>query len=517
MAKEFLIGTDIGTSGTKSVLMDLKGNVIASSLAEYGVISPRALWAEQWPDVWVDAVKKTIKDVVLKSKASPNKVAGICISGLYGGSGIPCDKDLNPVRPCIIWMDRRPEAECKWLHKNIGEEKILSITGNGIDEYFGYAKILWIKNNEPENWEKIYKFITPNAYAIYKLTGNISIDYASAANIGGIYDLKNHCWSKELMDKMGIPEYMMPETFYNPSDIVGELTCGAAEQLGLTPGIPVCAGTIDCLSATLSAGVIEPNKHVAVLGTSLNWGLVHERFPNNRDLVTMPYVKDSKTLFYTYGGASTAGALPRWFRDNFAQEEKAEEAQGGISAYAALDKECEDIAPGSDGLVVLPYFMGERSPIWDSNARGTVLGLTLYHTKAHIYRAILESVAYSLRHIMETFEAGGSFGGECILVGGAVKSKVWKQIFADVTGLSIKCPKRDVEAPLGNALLAGIGTRVINDYNAIKGWTDFSESVHPDKDRHKLYSKYFEIYKNLYPLLSDNMNKLASLTQREGK
>lgn len=509
MYREFLIGTDIGTSGTKSVIVDLEGKIIATSLTEYGVITPQALWAEQWPEVWVDAVKKTIRNVMLESKVEPAKVAGICISGLYGGSGIPCDSDMNPVRPCIIWMDRRASKECSWLENSIGIDKILTITGNGIDPYFGYTKILWIKNNEPENWKRIKCFLTPNAYAIHKLTGKTAIDYSSAGNMGGIFDMRSYSWSGELMEAMGIPVGMMPECLVDPSDVVGELSAAAAAELGLTAGIPVCAGTIDCIAATLSAGVTEAGQHVAVLGTSLNWGLVHEKFPKDKSLVTMPYVKEPQTKFYTYGGASTAGALPRWFRDNFAELEKIAEANGGEKAYTALDSTCDKIPPGSEGLLVLPYFMGERSPIWDSNARGTIMGLTLYHTKAHIYRAILESVAYSLRHIMESFEGGRKFGSEFTLVGGAVKSNVWKQIFADVTGLSIVCPRRDIEAPLGDALLAGIGTGVLKDYSIANSWVDFSEKVVPDTERHKIYSEYFEQYKELYPTLAGAMARLA--------
>ncbi len=509
MAKEFLIGTDIGTSGTKSILVDLEGRIVASFLVEYGIITPQALWAEQWPKVWLNAVKKTIRKIMDNSGVEPDKVAGICISGLYGGSGVPCDADMNPVRPCIIWMDRRAEEECRWLQDRIGLDRILEITGNGIDPYFGYTKILWIKNNEPENWTKIQQFLPPNAYVINKLTGKTAIDYSSAGNLGGIYDMRKHCWSEDLMKEMGIPSSIMPQKMVDPCDITGELSKSAAEELGLLAGTPVCAGTIDCLAATLSAGVTESGQHVAVLGTSLNWGLVHEEFPMDKSLVTMPYAKDPKTKFYTYGGASTAGALPRWFRDNFAELEKLSESSGEGSAYAALDESCKNILPGSDGLLILPYFMGERSPIWDSNARGTILGLTLYHSKAHVYRAILESVAYSLRHIMESFQGGVQPGGECTLVGGAAKSSVWKQIFADVTGLSIICPKRDVEAPLGDAFLAGMGTGVLKDYSEIKSWVEFGERVMPNRENHQIYTEYFEQYKKLYPVLSGSMKQLA--------
>ena len=212
---KYLLGTDIGTSGTKTILMDITGRLIAQDLQEYDVMTPKPLWAEQWPDVWYRAVKRSIKNVMEQAKKERNiaaeDVKGIAISGLYGGSGIPLDENMEAVRPCMIWMDRRAEEETKWVLETIGEDKLLEITHNGADPYYGYTKILWLKNHEPENWKKTKLFLPPNDYVIYKMTGEIAIDYSSAGNIGGIFDMNRREWSKELMDKMGIPVFMMPE------------------------------------------------------------------------------------------------------------------------------------------------------------------------------------------------------------------------------------------------------------------------------------------------------------------
>jgi len=200
--------------------MDTKGNLIAQDLQQYDVLTPKPLWAEQWPDVWLDATKKSIRNTVEKSGVSPDQIKGICISGLYGGSGIPLDENMEPVRPCLIWMDRRAGEQGKWVLDNIGAEKLKKITHNGVDPYYGYLKMLWIRDNEPQNWAKIKLFLPPNAYAIYKLTDEVGIDYSSAGNIGGIFDMNTRTWSYELMDEMGIPRSMMPTRLMDSGEIV---------------------------------------------------------------------------------------------------------------------------------------------------------------------------------------------------------------------------------------------------------------------------------------------------------
>ena len=502
----YLIGTDIGTSGTKSIVMDTEGRLVASDLQEYDVMTPRPLWAEQWPDVWANAVKCSIKNAVAKATVSAEDVKGICISGLYGGSGIPLDDTMRPIRPCLIWMDRRAGDQGKWVRENIGVERLWRISHSGTDPYYGYTKILWIKDNEPENWAKIRLFLPPNAYVIYRLTGEIAIDYSSAGNIGGVFDAEKRAWSVEMLDAMGIPRSMMPEKIVESSDIVGNLTEAAAAELGLMTGTPVCAGGVDCVVATLGLGVFEPGRYAAAIGTSMCAALVHDKPISGVGLIEMPYVKDAKHLSYSFGGAATAGALAKWFRDNFAQLEKQVEENGGGNAYATLDMEAARIAPGSDGIVVLPYFMGERSPIWDTDARGAIIGLCLYHTRAHVWRAFLEAVAYSLRDSMES--ANTNLGDSILVAGGVIKSKLWRQIIADVTGYPIVCPINDVEANLGDVMLAGVGTGLLT-WNDVKNWQMLGESVMPDSKTHAVYDKCYKLYRSTYEHLKDDMRELA--------
>lgn len=507
---QYLLGTDIGTSGTKTILTDLKGTLIAKDLQEYGVLTPKQLWAEQWPDVWYEATITSIRNTVKKAGVDAKDIKGIAISGLYGGSGIPLDENMEPVRPCMIWMDGRADKETKWALENIGEKKLLEITQNGANPYYGYTKILWMKNNEPENWEKTKLFLPPNNYVIYKMTGEVAIDYSSAGNIGGIFDMRTREWSQEMMDAMGIPFTMMPQNIVESTDIVGGLKAEIAKDLGLEEGMPVIAGGIDCGAANIGMGVFEPGVYAAAIGTSMCAALISDKPIKGDGLIVWPYLYEAKKLSYYFAGGATSGAIIKWFRNTFCELEAKNEEENGVNAYAVLDAEAEKIAVGSEGLIVLPYFMGERSPIWDPDAKGTILGLSLVHTKAHIYRAFLEAVAYSLRNAMEA--TGETIEGNILLAGGVTKSKLWKQMFADVTGKTVVCPKYDVEANMGDVMLAGIGTGLLT-YDDAKKWQIMDEKIEPNMDNYRKYSEYYEVYKSSYSHLREDMRELTRLVK----
>lgn len=512
MRNEYLLGTDIGTQSTKTVMVNPDGKIISSAFSEYDVIKPKPSWAEQWPDLWLKATFDTIKETLEESKVKPSDIAGIALSGLYGGSGIPVDKDMEPIRPCLIWMDRRATDEVQWVKENVDKDKIFEITGNYVDSYYGFTKMMWIKNNEPDNWKKISRFITPKDYVIYKLTGENITDFSSAGNIGGVFDIKKRTWSKEMCNILGIPISMLPQRIVKSADIVGKITKEASKLCGLLEGTPVIAGGIDAPVASLSAGVLEEKNHVAMTGTSMCWGVVHKGQHLSPKLVSFPYVAYDDEMIYTFGGAATAGGIVRWFRDQFGDKEREAERESNISAYKLLDQAVEDIPPGSEGLLLLPYFMGERSPIWDPDAKGTIIGLTLYHTRKHIYRAILEGVAYSLRHNIEAgLESGLELAEECIMVGGATRSPLWMKMFSDVTGYPIKTLAQNVEAPYGDALLAGVGTGVLDSYERIKDWVRFDKTIYPDKKAKKIYDQYFIEYKKAYKSLKDIMKILGKI------
>ena len=346
---------------------------------------------------------------------------------------------------------------------------------------------------------------------IHRLTGEVAIDQSSAGNIGGVFDLGKRRWSEASCDRLGIPVDLLPDRIVASSDVVGRITAAAARETGLAAGTPVVAGGIDAAVATLSAGAFNEGNHVAMIGTSMCWGVVHEGKPVSPQLVSMPYVAYASEKVYTFGGAATAGALPRWYRDEFGHQEIERAEHGEQSAYRLLDDAAAEIAPGSDRLIVLPYFMGERSPIWDSRAKGTILGLTLSHTRAHVYRALLEGVAFALRHNMEAgTRIGLKLDDTCVLVGGAANSSLWTQILSDVTGYRFVAV-RGSEAALGDALLAGIGVGVVDRYEVIRDWLQQEVAVSPSAENARIYDELFGLYRGLYPQVQTTMVRLSEL------
>jgi xylulokinase len=269
------------------------------------------------------------------------------------------------------------------------------------------------------------------------------------------------------------------------------------------------AGGIDAPVAQLSAGALNEGEHVAMVGTSTCWGTVHDGSKLAPQLVNYPYVVYDTERIYTFGGSATTGALARWFKEQFGESETAVAERINTSPYQLFDKEVEKIAPGSDGIIVLPYFMGERSPIWDPFAKGVFFGLSLYHSRSHIYRALMEGGAYALRHNMEEgIKAGLKLNDECWIVGGVAKSNLWVKIFADVTGFKMRQVASLVEAPFGDAFLAGLGTGVIDRPEAIKNWVKYRESIFPDKSNKQVYDKYYQIFRKLYENTADLMKSL---------
>ncbi|NVZ42600.1 hypothetical protein HX786_31460, partial [Pseudomonas sp. 21615526] len=340
-------------------------------------------------------------------------------------------------------------------------------------------------------------------------TGELAVDHSSAGNIGGVYDVARRGWSAEMLAALGIPLAMMPERLLYSGEVVGGLLEEWARRLGLQAGTPILAGGVDAAMATLAAGVTRPGNHVAMIGTSMCWGYLNQQVDARHGLVSMPHVYNGHQDLYIFGGAITAGASVSWFREQFCQAEEQQAKETGQDSLWLLEQSAAKIPAGSEGLLFLPYLMGERSPVWDDRASGSFVGLNLYHSRIHLYRAVLEGVSFALRHNIEAGTRGAhSLDPRLIVVGGASHSDLWMQIIADITHFPVYTIVQEVEAALGAALLAAHAVGVVDDRQMEKGWVQLELRAEPAAGNVGVYDRAFASYLELYPALKPVMHSL---------
>jgi xylulokinase len=501
----FLLGIDIGTSSAKTVLCDVNGNKISSSSAEYLIYYPRPTWAQENPDDWWNATKKIIKQTIKEANVESEDIVGISVSGMAPNC-VPVDKDCKPIRPAILWIDRRSTKEVEWLNKNIGKKEIEKICGNTTDTYFGGPKWLWFKNNEPELYKKTWKILQTHSYIIFQLTGEIVTDYSQAGLCTPFFDLKNKCWSEEICKATGISMDLLPE-IHSSYEIIGKITDKAAKETGLKEGTPVVTGAGDFACATLGCGVAGSiGESAQMLGTAGNILVpVGKKFNPDERLLNTVYVNGD----YLMLGSIFAGGIVKWFTNEFVFQKKFGKNE---NIYDLLSKKAQEIPAGSNGLILLPYFMGERTPIWNPYARGVYVGLTPSHNRIHMYRALLEGVAYAFRHMTDIIKERGIDVKSIISSNGGSKSNLWRQIFADVLNIPISYIKDSGGTLIGDIILAGIGTGYIKNFDIAKKWFKINEVSRPNKRNHKIYSGYYKIYKDVYEHLKQDFVNLYDLS-----
>ena len=508
---DYVIGVDIGTQSTKALLVDAQGTIIAQHSQGYRVDTPKVRWAEQWPQVWLDAVETCVAQCMAKAGVPAPLVKALCISSLYGGSGIAVDAQMTPLYPCLIWMDRRAGEQVAWVREQVDLERLFAITGNSVDSYYGFTKMLWLKQHQPQVWADTRYLLPPNSYINWCLTGELAVDHSSAGNIGGVYDVAARNWSGEMLEALGIAQSMMPERLLYSGEVVGGLLADWAARLGLQAGTPILAGGVDAAMATLAAGVTQPGNHVAMIGTSMCWGYLNQQVDARHGLVSMPHVYNGHRDLYIFGGAITAGASVSWFREQFCQAEEQQAQATGQDSLALLEQSAMKIPAGSEGVVFLPYLMGERSPVWDDRASGSFVGLNLYHSRFHLYRAVLEGVSFALRHNIEAGSQGAhSLDPRLIVVGGASHSDLWMQIIADVTRYPVYTIVQEVEAALGAALLAAHTVGLVSDGQMDTGWVQLQLRAQPKRENVMTYDRAFAEYLKLYPALKPVMHNLQA-------
>lgn len=509
----YMIGLDYGTGGGKACIIDENADVLAYSFQEYPIYVDQPSWSEHDAGNYWTLACETIRECIKKSGISPADVKGIGIS-----SAQPClvmvDEDYNPVNRAYNLMDRRAANEVNWLRENVGTEKIFQINGNRIEDYPTMVNIMWEKNNRPKDYERIWKTLTIDGFVRLKMTGAAAMSYSHGGFWGVAYDIRKKEFNKELMEKLGIDINLMPE-LYPCEQIVGMVTEGAAKELGLVPGIPVCAGQVDCNAGFVGGGAITPGDIQINLGTCGVMGVVND----SREFIDLvcndAYTTNSCNDFISIAVVLTGGQVLRYLRDNFCQMEHATaKMMADMDVYDIMNKEAKRIPAGCEGLIVLPYLMGERTVLWDACARGTIFGLSMHHTKGHVIRAFMEGVAYALYdNYRLMLEKGIKVNAPIILNEGGAKSKLWRSIITDVFNVPTAFVENRVGAPYGDAILAGVSAGVFQDFTIAKQKVHYIDYMEPDEEMHQRYMEYFKIYQRLYKHLKEDFVDLYQLTK----
>ncbi len=510
---DFLLGIDYGTGGAKACIINAQGAVKAYAYEEYPLIHEHPDWSEHDAVLYWQVACRLIHKVVKEASCQPSEIKGIAVSSALP-SLVMVDCNHNPIHRAYNLMDRRAKAEVLWLKEHIGEERIFNLSGYRLEDHPVLVNVLWEKRNRPDDYRRIHKVLTIDGYITLKLTGKAVLHYSGAAFYGVAYNLRAGCFNTSMLVELGIDPDILP-ALYRCEDIVGEVTRQAASETGLIKGIPVAAGQVDCNASWVGAGAINVGDFQSNLGSVGNFGIIHQNSAFNfsetgRLMINFPYTVNSSDTYVTVPTTMTGGQCIRYLRDMCSQYETEVERILGISSYDLLNLQAESVPAGSEGLIILPFLMGERTPIWDVNARGVMFGLSLHHTKGHIVRAMMEGVAYALYDSFRLLKkAGLQVNYPMVLNEGGAVSRLWRQIIADVFNVPNIMVKRRTGAPYGDAILAGIATGIFADFSVVKDWVEYIEPMNPQPGNHELYMELFTLYKRIYEHLKDDFAILA--------
>lgn len=489
-----LLGIDVGTGGSRAVLIDETGRIVASATVEHEPFaSPETGWAEQDPDDWWRASAAAIREVTASDNVNVDEIVSVGLSGQMHGSVLLDQNDLV-LRPALIWCDQRSAAQCEQLTNSIGADRLIELTSNPALTGFTLPKMLWVRDNEPHLWKQVRSVLLPKDYVRFKLTGDKATDVADASGTL-LFNVAKRKWSDEMMAATDINPGLLP-TVYESPEITGKVSVAAAELTGLRPGIPVVAGAGDQAGGAVGIGIVQPGAVSATIGTS---GVVFA--------ATNSPALDPKGRVHTFchavpgrwhvmGVTQGAGLSMRWFRDQFGARSSAGDP------YDAMTAEAESVPAGANGLLWAPYLMGERTPHLDPNARAALVGLTANHTRAHVIRAIMEGVAFSLRDSFEIFSEMQVPVETIRLGGGGARSALWRQIQADIYGRPVATVEAEEGAAYGVAMLAGVGAQVWSSVDAACSAVVRTRSkVEPNEQSAALLDRQYQAYRALYPAL----------------
>ncbi len=503
--QKLILAHDIGTSATKATLFSLDGALVASTSHPYATRFGQGGEAEQNPLDWWEAVCVTTKSLMQNRDAE--SVVALALSGMMMGC-LCVDRQGTPLRPHLLYCDQRAVDQADRLGRRAGDDAIYTISGNRANAVNSAAKFMWIKDNEPDIYKSTYKFLNAKDFVNFKLTGRFATDPTDASGTN-LYDLKTGQWSPELIAAAELDERLLPEIVPSTS-VLGELTTTAAADLGLRPGTPVVEGAADGICAGIGAGSIAQGKTYICLGSSAWVGITTDEPVYDREQRSITFAHAIPGLYHPMGTMLAGGSLYSWLRSVFHPDDPK-------YPYAHMDELAQTSKPGANGLLFLPHLMGERSPHWNSLARGAWIGLDITHTQGDLFRAVLESVALNLEVTVSIFKQMVAPIDELTIIGGGSKGKFWRQIMADIIGTRVVNSSNPEEATaIGAAVIAGVGAGVYNDFSVVEKFFSASAGVEPDPRHSRIHAAqkklYIQAYKSLEPLLPD----LAALREQSG-
>ena len=498
-----LLGIDIGTSACKVALFDESGNVLAQQNEEYPVYYPQSGWAEQNPEHWWEAVCRAIRAILEKSGVQAGGIAGIGVDG-QSWSAIPMDKTGRVLANTPIWFDTRCKEICNRLKQEIGEDQIFALCGNPVQPGYTLPKILWFQNEYPQIYRQAAQFLQANSFLVYRLTGVFSQDRSQGYGLH-CYDMKKSAWDQTMCAAMDVDITKLPD-IYACHDIVGQVSREAAKQTGLLEDTPVVAGGLDAACGALGVGVLYPGDTQEQGGQAGGMSICIDSYHADPRLILGNHVVPGRWLLQ--GGAVGGGGVMRWMERELGAEERLIAQEKGTDPFYEMDQKAARIPAGCEGVVFLPYMAGERSPIWDEQAKGVYYGLDYAKTRPHLIRAGMEGVAFALRHNLEVAEECGVTVQTLRSMGGAANSRIWTQMKADVTGKRVVVPSSDTATTWGAAMLAGVGIGLYPSFEEAVGKTIRVTREHlVNWEEHRRYEDSYQTYLSLYQALKPVMDR----------
>lgn len=495
-----LVGIDVGTGGTRAVVIDERGRVVAAATAEHAPFaSPQTGWAEQEPEDWWRATQRAVRAVLAQGSIAAEEIGGVGFSGQMHGATL-LDVASEVLRPAIIWCDGRTSAQCDEITQKIGAERLIELVSNPALAGFTLPKLLWVREHEPEVWERVRSVLLPKDYVRLQLTGERATDVADASGTL-LFDVVNRRWSREMLYAFELDETLLPAVFESP-EVCARVSREGAAATGLLEGTPVVAGGGDQAAGAVGLGIVQAGVVSATIGTSGVVFAATDRPGLDKRGRVHTFCHALPGRWHVMGVTQAAGLSLRWFRDTFGVATVNPGAETDLDPYELLCAEAASAPAGADGVLWAPYLMGERTPHLDPHARASLVGLAASHKRAHIIRAILEGVAFSLRDTLTIF-AEMNVPVEAIrLGGGGARAPLWRQIQADVYGQSVSLAEAEEGAAYGAALLAGVGSRVWPSVEAACAETvRVAEQVEPDKAVASLMNLRYQQFRAVYPAL----------------